>query len=127
MTVRSLLGRASAGSALLPALALAAALLVGACAPAGQAAAGEPVATSTVDLPKSYKFAPAAITVPVGTTVTWTNNDNFTHNVRFGDEEPLMMAPGESVTRAFDAAGTFNYVCSLHATDMKGSVVVTGG
>ena len=127
MNVRPSMRGASAGRPLLPALALISALLVGACAPAGSANDGTPVATSSVDLPKSYKFAPVAITVPTGTTVTWTNNDNFTHNVRFEGEEPLMMAPGESADRPFDAAGTYAYICSLHPKDMKGTVVVTGG
>jgi plastocyanin len=54
---------------------------------------GEPVATTEVQLPKSYRFEPAAITVPVGATVTWTNDDNFTHNVTFEDSEPLAMFP----------------------------------
>ena len=39
----------------------------------------QPGRDDSVDLPKSYKFAPAAITVTAGTTVTWTNDDNFTH------------------------------------------------
>jgi plastocyanin len=96
---------------------------------AGGSSDGSPVATTTVDLPKSYRFAPAAITVEVGSTVTWTNNDNFSHNVDLADDagEPLAMAPGESVSHVFEAAGTFAYVCSLHPADMTGTVIVTGG
>ncbi len=65
----------------------------------------------------------------VGTTVTWTNNDNFTHSVRLlgGADQPLMMKPGESVTHTFNAAGQFQYDCSLHPKDMKGSVLVEAG
>jgi plastocyanin len=101
------------------------AVLVAACASAGQVAS--PVATTTVDLPKSYRFAPAAIVVKAGDTVTWTNSDNFTHSVRFdGDESPgLVMAPGERVERAFPTAGTFAYVCAFHAQDMRGTVTVS--
>jgi plastocyanin len=83
-----------------------------------------PVATTTVDLPKSYRFEPAAIAVTVGATVTWTNHDEFTHNVTFEGEAGLVMKPGESVTRAFPAGGTFAYLCSLHPKEMRGSVVV---
>ncbi len=83
------------------------------------------MATDQVDLPRSYKFAPEDITVPVGTTVTWTNNDNFTHSVRLLDGgEVQMMKPGESVTHAFTGAGLFRYDCSLHPKDMQGSVLV---
>lgn len=89
----------------------------------------EPVATNEVNLPPSYKFEPSAITVTDGTTVTWTNNDNFTHNVDLAEDDaaPLTMAPGESVTHTFDTAGTFAYTCSLHPNDMSGTVTVGGG
>lgn len=86
---------------------------------------GSPVATNQVDLPRSYKFAPEDITVPVGTTVTWTNNDNFTHSVQLLDAgEVQMMRPGDSVTNQFAQAGLYRYICSLHPQDMKGTVLV---
>ena len=82
-------------------LAAAVAILVGACSTSGSNGnpAGEPVATSTVDLPPSYKFEPKAISVATGTTVTWTNHDNFTHSVKFLDgglpSDPMLMPPRE--------------------------------
>lgn len=90
-------------------------------------ASASPVATDHVDLPRSYKFAPAVITVPAGTTVTWTNDDNFTHSVEFdGEASPgQVLKPGESVTKSFDAAGSFHYICAFHAQDMEGTVIVT--
>ena len=99
-------------------------LLLAACAPQ---AAAEPVATSVVDLPPSYRFAPEAITVPDGTTVTWTNSDNFTHNVRLLDDggDVLNLAPGESVSHTFSGPGEHRYDCSFHPNDMSGVVVVT--
>jgi plastocyanin len=92
----------------------------------GAANAASPVPTATVDLPKSYRFAPTAITVRAGATVTWTNHDNFSHNVSLDGQGPLVMSPGQSVTYTFATAGTFAYVCSFHPKDMKGSVLVTG-
>ncbi len=99
-------------------------LLLAAC---GSPADAEPVATDQVNLPPSYKFEPAAITVPDGTTVTWTNNDNFTHNVRLLDDggDVLALPPGESVSFTFTGAGEHRYDCSFHPTDMTGVVVVT--
>jgi plastocyanin len=99
-------------------------LAVAGCAPA---ASPSPVATASVDLPKSYRFSPEVISVAAGSTVTWTNNDNFTHNVTFTGEPALMMAPGEQATREFATAGTYPYLCSLHPNDMQGTVIVTGG
>ena len=100
--------------------------LAGCGSGAGSASQASPVATTQVKLPKSYKFAPAAIVVPKGATVTWTNDDDFTHNVTLPDGTPsLTMSPGQSVTHTFDTPGEFDYMCSLHPKDMRGRVVVT--
>ena len=107
--------------------ALVALVAIGCSSPSAGGPGASPVATATVDLPKSYRFAPAAITVKTGDTVTWTNSDNFSHNVRFDGSEPQVMKRGESTQRTFDTAGTFNDVCSFHPPDMQGTVVVTGG
>jgi plastocyanin len=121
-----LLLRASAGPSLRPALAILFAVLLAACSQT--AAPASPVATNQVDLPRSYRFAPEDITVPAGTEVTWTNNDNFTHSVRLLDSgEVQMMKPGESVSQAFPTPGLFRYDCSLHPKDMTGSVLVEAG
>lgn len=97
------------------------------CAGATESVA--PVATDAVDLPPSYKFVPENITVTDGTEVTWTNSDNFTHSVRLIDDGNvvLTMAPGESVSFTFEGPGLHRYDCSFHATDMKGTVLVTEG
>ena len=63
---------------LLPAVA-AAALVVAGCG--GSGASNEPVATSEVSMAKSYVFEPRVIEIEAGETVTWTNDDNFTHTV----------------------------------------------
>lgn len=85
----------------------------------------EPVATTRVELPKSYRFEPAVIQVEPGATATWENGDNFTHTVRFDDDsETAELEPGDSYSRKFPDAGTFHYVCTLHPQDMEGEVQV---
>lgn len=105
--------------------AVAAALALSACS--SGAADASPVATSQVDLPPSYRFEPAAITVADGTTVTWTNNDSFTHNIRLLDDggDILELPPGERVSFTFRGVGEHRYDCSFHPNDMSGVVVVT--
>jgi plastocyanin len=107
---------------------LALAGLIGGCA--GGSTAGSPVATSNVDLPPSYKFEPAAISVKAGTAVTWKNDDHFTHSVQFLDgglpTTPMVMDPGASVSFTFDRAGLFHYQCHLHPQNMQGTVTVGG-
>jgi plastocyanin len=105
-------------------------LAVAACGATGTGVDASPAATSTVDLPKSYKFAPVAISVAAGTTVTWTNDDNFTHSVQFKDgglpTDPLVMQPGQHQAFTFSTPGTYHYQCSFHPQNMQGTVVVTG-
>lgn len=93
----------------------------------GAAASASPVATDKVDLPRSYLFSPAAITVAAGTTVTWTNDDNFTHsvNITTGGHFVGAMKPGQSVSYTFATPGTFSYVCTYHPQNMTGTVIVT--
>ena len=108
------------------ALVMVVAMVLAGCA-GGDDPGADPVATDHVDLPPSYRFEPAAITVADGTTVTWTNNDNFTHNVRLLDDggEVLELPPGASVTHTFTGVGEHRYDCSFHPNDMTGVVVVT--
>jgi plastocyanin len=95
----------------------------------GSTAGASPVATTSVDLPPSYRFAPADIGIAAGATVTWTNNDHFSHSVQFLDgglpTDPLVMDPGQAATFTFDAPGTYAYQCHLHPQNMKGTVRVT--
>src|SRR4051794_6905119 len=121
--------RSTRGPAAIIAAVLAAILLGGCSAGAGGTGAGaSPVSTTTVDLPPSYRFAPAAIAVAVGATVTWTNHDNFTHSVQFLDgglpSDPQVMSPGQTATFTFDHAGTFSYQCHFHPQNMRGTVTV---
>jgi plastocyanin len=107
---------------------MAASLVLVACS-ARSGASAAPVATDQVDMPRSYKFVPADITVALGTTVTWTNSDQFTHSVRLLDDggEVFVVKPGESVSHTFEQSGLRHYDCSFHPHDMKGTVLVNDG
>jgi plastocyanin len=111
------------------ALLLLAAVLVGAAlvavaAGCGSVASREPVATDEVTMPRSYRFDPKVIKVAAGTTVTWTNEDNFTHTVRVDGQDDHKVERGEAVSITFDTPGTYHYVCTLHERDMDGEVIV---
>jgi plastocyanin len=93
-----------------------------AAADAGTDASAESVAVEI----KDFAFNPPEITVPVGGSVTWTNGDGTPHTATGLDRDALQsgaIAPGESFTQAFDAAGTLEYFCEFHP-NMKGSIVV---
>jgi plastocyanin len=116
--------RFSSPSKLAVLMGLACALLVG-CAPAQRAQQPDVVKTAQVDLPPSYVFAPAHIQVSPGTTVTWTNHDNFSHSVQVqGQSDVHMMKPGETAHITFATPGEFVYLCTLHAQNMRGRISV---
>jgi len=111
-----------------PFLALAVAVvlvLLAGCATQTTTAAA-PVETAQVTMPPSYRFDPPRIQVAAGTTVTWRNSDNFTHSVSVsGGSFPLLnLSPGQSGTITFDQPGTYDYLCTYHAQDMQGAIIV---
>jgi len=90
----------------------------------GGSESSEPVATTQVTMAKSYRFSPKVIEVDAGSTVTWTNDDNFTHTVKVDGQDDHKVDRGDSVSITFDRAGTYHYVCTLHSQDMDGDVIV---
>ncbi len=72
---------------------------------------------------QGYAFQPKDVTVDKGGTVTWTNQDSVVHDVKFSDSESPNLKKGQSYSKTFDKAGTFDYVCDIHPT-MKGRVIV---
>ncbi len=106
---------------LLPAVAVA---VVFAAACGGSGESSEPVATTEVQMVKSYRFDPKVIEIDAGETVTWTNEDNFTHTVEVDGQEDHQVEQGESFSITFDTPGTYHYVCTLHSKDMDGEVIV---
>ena len=102
-------------------LALTAVLATGGCGGSDEAT---PVATTEVSMAKSYRFDPPTIAIDAGETVTWTNDDNFTHTVHVDGQEDHEVERGVSVSISFARPGTYHYVCTLHRQDMDGEVIV---
>lgn len=79
---------------------------------------------------KGYAFNPKVLTVKVGTTVTWTNNDIAKHNIAVDDGAPAggpkgpLFGQGETFKFTFNTAGTYKYHCEPHPY-MHGEVDVT--
>ncbi|HTP83813.1 MAG TPA: cupredoxin family copper-binding protein [Alphaproteobacteria bacterium] len=83
--------------------------------------------TSSEVVIDEYKFGPATLTVPRGTTVTWTNKDDDPHTV-VSDSDPKLFKSGaldtdDHFTFTFTEAGTFKYFCTIHPR-MQGTVIV---
>ncbi len=84
-----------------------------------------PVSGDQVNI-DNFAFVPAKLTVRAGSTVTWTNHDEEPHTVAASDGtfHSPGMGTGATFSHTFAAAGTFDYVCSIHPM-MHGTVVVT--
>lgn len=76
---------------------------------------------------KGYAFSPATLSVPAGSTVTWTNYDTAPHDVKT-TSGPLaihspMLSKGQSWSFTFTTAGAYGYVCTVHP-DMTAGITV---
>jgi plastocyanin len=73
----------------------------------------------------NFSFGPSSITVPAGTTVTWTNHDDVPHVVASVDSlfksKPLDTDDHFSFT--FTKPGTYEYFCAIHPR-MTAKIVV---
>lgn len=72
-----------------------------------------------------FTFVPDPITIPVGTSVTWTNQDSAAHTVtsETGLFDSGRLALNASLSHSFTERGTFSYFCTIHPY-MKGKVIV---
>ena len=101
--------------------AVAGGFVVAAAFTGGHARAEDPSSVAIED----FVFSPRVLTVPAGTTVTWTNRDEETHTITavggtFGSGG---LAHDEHFAQAFPRPGRYEYFCALHP-HMKATVIV---
>ena len=74
---------------------------------------------------RNFMFSPTTLTVPAGSTVTWSNLDQEPHTVvsDTGLFRSGAMDTSESFSYKFDKPGTYHFTCSIHP-QMVGTVVV---
>ncbi len=82
---------------------------------------------------EGWEFNPPKLTVKVGDTVTWINDDDTKHKIAFEDKSlnaPVRkharkFAVGDKFSLKFTKAGEFKYFCGTHESqDMLGVVIV---
>jgi plastocyanin len=77
--------------------------------------------------PAEWTYAPAQVSVKVGTTVVWTNTGAVAHTVTADDGTSFdsgSIDPKASFTLSPPAVGMFAYHCTFHLW-MKGELTVT--
>ena len=72
---------------------------------------------------ENFSFKPDTLTVTVGATVTWTNNDAAGHDVKSDLFQSPNMAKGQTFSFTFTNKGTYDYICGIHP-NMKGKIIV---
>jgi plastocyanin len=74
-----------------------------------------------------FRFVPGTLTIPLGTTVTWINDDGEPHTVTSSDDprrfRSAALDTGDRFSFTFAEAGTYTYFCSVHP-HMTGKIVV---
>jgi plastocyanin len=81
----------------------------------------------------NIQFEPSDVTIKAGETVTWTNDEGVAHDVdktsgpgaQFSSGPEGGMMEGDTFEHTFDQAGTYEYVCRVHAPGMAGTIEVT--
>jgi plastocyanin len=74
----------------------------------------------------NFSFGPATITIPAGSTVTWTNNDDVPHVVTSDDNKMFKsktLDTDDHFSFTFTKPGTYNYHCAIHPK-MTAKIVV---
>ncbi len=99
-------------------------------APAATVAPSPSAAPVAIDV-QGFKFVPATLEIPVGTTVTWTNKDTAAHTATSGKPDAkdgkfdgALDPSGGSFAFKFTTAGTYDYFCAKHPKTMLATIVV---
>ncbi len=116
---------ALAGIAALASLAFPAALLAG----GPQSHPATPQVATVAAGPQvhidNFQFSPPTLTVPKGTTVTWTNQDDMVHTVTSVAQvfSSASLETDDTFSYTFTTPGTYTYFCKLHPR-MTATVIV---
>jgi plastocyanin len=88
------------------------------------ASKADPAAPASITV-KNFMFSPVPLTVPAGTTVTWTNLDEEPHTAvsDTGLFRSGAMDTYESFSFKFDKPGIYHFACSIHP-GMVGTIIV---
>jgi plastocyanin len=81
---------------------------------------------------ENIQFDPSDVTVKAGETITFVNNEAVPHDVHkssgpgpdFASGPAGGMMEGDTFELTLDEAGSYEYVCEVHAPGMAGTITV---
>ena len=77
---------------------------------------------------EAFAFTSDDLTIPAGTTVTWTNDEDAIAHTTTSDDglwDSNTLDPGEQFSFTFEEPGTYSHFCSIHPP-MKATITVEG-
>ena len=88
-------------------------------------------ATMTIQATDNLVFVPDSSTAATGDIIEFKNTGSVTHTVTFLDNNDACLTDGTLGSGAtwevkFTKPGTYNYICTIHAPNMKGVIKVSG-
>jgi plastocyanin len=87
--------------------------------------------TTTIAATDNLVFVPDSTPAATGDIIEFKNTGSVVHTVTFQDSNDACLtdntlAPGATWEVKFTQPGTYNYLCTIHAPNMKGVIKVTG-
>ena len=103
----------------------------GGTCPGSAKASGLGTVAMTIAATDALIFDPATSTAPVGQVIEFKNTGTVAHTVTFQDSNDSCLTddtlnPGATWDVMFNAPGTYRYLCTIHAPNMKGQITVSG-
>jgi plastocyanin len=73
----------------------------------------------------NFSFTPKTLTIPIGTAVTWTNQDDIPHTATSTENKfaSPVLDTDQTFSYTFQERGSYPYFCKIHPT-MTGTIVV---
>jgi plastocyanin len=89
----------------------------------------EPPSSDILDVSiENFAFGPGEISISVGDTVLWTNDESSITHTSTSDDglwDSGNIPAGSRFEHTFDEAGTFAYICTIHPS-MTATITVNG-
>jgi plastocyanin len=103
----------------------------GGTCPGSAKATGLGTVAMTIAATDALVFDPATSTAQVGKVIEFKNTGSIAHTVTFLDSNDGCLTddtlnPGATWDVMFKAPGTYHYLCTIHAPNMKGQITLTG-
>lgn len=72
---------------------------------------------------QNFAFNPQKVNIKKGSVVTWVNDDQAPHQIKFANVVSSVLLTGQTFSYTFSDTGSFDYICAIHPS-MTGKIIV---